>query len=838
LCKSQKILYRWRDFMKPKRFSFSLLFLFVFFTTSLSADPPITYDLRDVGGVNYVTSVKSQQGGTCWTHGAMAAIEGNLLMTGAWTNSGQVGEPNLAEYHLDWWNGFNEWNNDDIDPPSGSGLVVHEGGDYMVTTAYLTRGEGAVRDIDGQSYEVAPPRRLDSYCYFYPRQVQWFVADSNLSKINTIKQAIMTYGVMGTCMCYSSGYISNFIHYQPPSSTELPNHAIAIIGWDDTLTTQAPLPGAWLCKNSWGEGWGYNGYFWISYYDKWCCQEPQMGAVSFQHVDPMEYDDIYYHDYHGWRDIKDNTTEAFNAFEAERDHSIEALSFFAAADSVDYNVKIYNGFAGGSLQDLVSEESGFAEYVGFYTVDLATPVEYAPGDSFYVYLQLSQGGHPYDRTSDVPVLLGAQYRVIVESSSDSCESYYKEGGTWKDLYNWSGNPYPGTGNFCIKALAKNIGLDVDPNSGFESSGPAGGPFTPSEKMYTLSVNGAQNINYNVSVNPAANWLTLTGATSGMLYPDSTEEVTLVVNSNANSLTEGAYTTTVFFENTTNHMGDCSRDILLAVGSNSVIYQWDLETNPGWATEDQWAFGVPAGLGGEHGCPDPTSGHTGSNVYGFNLNGDYPNNMPAYNLTTEVIDLSGFYNTELRFWRWLGVESSEYDHALIMASNDGANWETIWSNPSYETSDNSWVQVSYDISSVADDQDSVYISWVMGTTDGGWRYCGWNIDDIEILGLEETGVNETPINSSYDQPQLFFTNLINSNANISYILPSQGHVDLVVYDISGRVVKTLVNGRQSAGSHKLRWNCRSNNGSSVSSGIYFIRLKTNESVLTEKLIIAR
>ena len=486
----------------------------------------------------------------------------------------------------------------------------------------------------------------------------------------------------------------------------------------------------------------------------------------------------------------------------------------------------------------MSEESGFSEYVGFYTVDLATPVEYAPGDSFYVYLQLSQGGHPYDRTSDVPVLLGAQYRVIVESSADSCESYYKEGGTWKDLYNWSGNPYPGTGNFCIKALTKDIGLDVDPNSGFGSSGPVGGPFSPSEKIYTLSVNGAQSIDYNVSVNPAVNWLTLTGATSGILYPDSTEEVTLVVNSNANSLTEGAYTTTVVFENTTNHMGDCSRHVLLAVGSNSIIYEWDLETNPGWDTEDQWAFGVPQGLGGQHGCPDPTSGYTGSNVYGFNLNGDYSNNMPAYNLTTEVIDLSGFYNTELRFWRWLGVESSEYDHALIMVSNDGENWATIWSNPSSETSDNSWVPVSYDISSVADDQNSVYVRWIMGTTDGGWTYCGWNIDDIQILGLEDMGVHETPINTSCDHPKLFFANLINSNADISYMLPSRGHVELVVYDISGRVVKALVNENQSAGSHKLIWNCRSNSGSSVSSGIYFIRLKTNESVLTEKLIIMR
>jgi len=69
----------------------------------------------------------------------------------------------------------------------------------------------------------------------------------------------------------------------------------------------------------------------------------------------------------------------------------------------------------------------------------------------------------------------------------------------------------------------------------------------------------------------------------------------------------------------------------------------------------------------------------------------------------------------------------------------------------------------------------------------------------------------------------YPNPFNPETTIRYELASREHVSLRVYDVSGAVVRTLVNGDKPAGSYSLTWNGRDDNGNAVSSGVYFYRI---------------
>jgi len=182
------------------------------------------------------------------------------------------------------------------------------------------------------------------------------------------------------------------------------------------------------------------------------------------------------------------------------------------------------------------------------------------------------------------------------------------------------------------------------------------------------------------------------------------------------------------------------------GGTVPIWIDDFETDRGWtfsSAAGEWERGAPQGLGGSanggSGNSDPSAAVSGTRVLGNDLSGQgsYSGNYEdsittASTATSPAINCSGYSNVQLSFQRWLGVESSTFDHARVQVSNDGTNWTEVYGNPSSSFSDSSWGLFTYDISAVADDQAAVYVRFSI-SSDGSVRYCGWNIDDVTLLG---------------------------------------------------------------------------------------------------------
>jgi hypothetical protein len=157
----------------------------------------------------------------------------------------------------------------------------------------------------------------------------------------------------------------------------------------------------------------------------------------------------------------------------------------------------------------------------------------------------------------------------------------------------------------------------------------------------------------------------------------------------------------------------------------VVYHANMDVNPGWTLESEWEYGKPLYANGT----GPTSGFTGTNILGFNLNGNYPSRLALAYATTPVINCSGNTTLTLRFRRWLGLKNS--DTAALQISTNGTAWTDVWITTSVVT-DNSWQQVQYTLPAWAAGSSSVRLRWGLASNPSQ-NDIGWNIDDVEILG---------------------------------------------------------------------------------------------------------
>jgi len=72
----------------------------------------------------------------------------------------------------------------------------------------------------------------------------------------------------------------------------------------------------------------------------------------------------------------------------------------------------------------------------------------------------------------------------------------------------------------------------------------------------------------------------------------------------------------------------------------------------------------------------------------------------------------------------------------------------------------------------------------------------------------------------------------------YSIGKTENVVLAVFDVNGRLIRTLVNERKTSGKHHAAWDGTNNQGDRIASGVYFLRLTAGNRAVTKKLILLR
>ncbi|MDD2890184.1 MAG: T9SS type A sorting domain-containing protein [bacterium] len=127
---------------------------------------------------------------------------------------------------------------------------------------------------------------------------------------------------------------------------------------------------------------------------------------------------------------------------------------------------------------------------------------------------------------------------------------------------------------------------------------------------------------------------------------------------------------------------------------------------------------------------------------------------------------------------------------------------------------------------------------MGIADNlpSWYNPGYPGDFVLRANVTYVGVEENTELVLRNTELKINPNPIVNNGTISYSLKQGSKVELNIYDLSGKLVKTLDNGIQTLGTKTINWDAKDNCGNKVSSGMYFCKLKTGTDTLTKTLVV--
>jgi predicted outer membrane repeat protein len=375
---------------------------------SFNATLPRNYSLADEG---YVSSIKNQQyGGNCWAFSALASLESCILKaTGKELDLSEENMKNLIQRYSSY----------------GLDLDTNDGG-------YISTGIGYLVSWLGPIYELQDP--YDDCSVVSPLinslmhiQNVLLLKRDNYTDNDAIKKAIMRYGAVGTGISYYADYLNKQTnaYYCPYGSI---NHAVTIVGWDDDFLKSnfrgnVEGNGAWIVKNSWGNDWGDDGFFYVSYYDGALAK---VGLVesSFTFIlnDSMRYDRNYQYDVSGKTNYFSNNDGLIwyrNIFKSSGEEFLAAVSTYFEKES-SWNVSI---FVNGVLKLVKSGTSS----AGYYTINLGELIRLEKGDEFAVVFNVAS-----DDYARIPVCEKDHVNRFISSPGISHFSY--DGKVWNDLY--------------------------------------------------------------------------------------------------------------------------------------------------------------------------------------------------------------------------------------------------------------------------------------------------------------------------------------------------------------------------------------------------------------------
>lgn len=331
------------------------------------------FNLADSGKVLGVRDQAASD--DCWAFASLASLESNLLMNNI--NTGFLSTAHLELMTQDslYTPSFITFNRD-----------FNSGGRMEFTTAYVLNYWGPVKESDmpfetvlnlidnnttvNQSDVTNKKAMVDVDDVFYLSNSQGICSNNT---INTIKEYIVNYGALATSVYFNNAYVNGKYYYY--NGSELSNHAVAIVGWDDNVevtsfNNRATRKGAWIVKNSYGTSVGDGGYYYISYDDVNICTD----AAGFYNASLDMSDEAYYYDDLGVNTILEspnNVNYLANYFtkKTSGEETIDKVTFATAIAGMDYTV-YYADNINGNLENWQELASGTTNHVGYMSVDI------------------------------------------------------------------------------------------------------------------------------------------------------------------------------------------------------------------------------------------------------------------------------------------------------------------------------------------------------------------------------------------------------------------------------------------------------------------------------------